>query len=48
MHKGLKIFLGILGGLAAAVLLTWLIAPGLPVRIFTNKMFIYQNTVLGD
>ena len=48
MHKGLKIVLGILGGLAAAVLLTWLIAPGLPVRIFTNKMFSYQNTVLGD
>lgn len=48
MHKGLKIFLGILGGLAAAVLLTWLIAPGLPVRIIANRMFSYQDTVLGD
>ena len=48
MKKGLKIFLGIIGGLAAAGLLFWLVFPGLPSYWAAKKMFSYQDTVLSD
>lgn len=48
MRKGLKIFLGILGGIAAAALLFWLIFPGLPAYWAANRLFSYKDTVLGD
>ena len=48
MRRGLKIFLGIIGVLAAAGLLFWLVFPGLPMYLLTNRLCSYRDSVLGE
>ena len=48
MRKGIRIFLGILGGITAAGFLFWLFFPGLPAYLAVNRICTYRDTVLQD